>query len=140
MSGITTAGISAGGTLAFGGALPAARIGGGWVVGYSNGTAGTTIGRAALTAPANIVSTTGTVLLLSTSPTAAITANAGVQLLTPNIAAQMDRKMDDGQPESGFAQAYGVQNSCFGAAVGGPYAYQELVTSKDCGILFRIQG
>jgi hypothetical protein len=72
----------------------------------------------------------GTVLVLTAYPTA-LTATAGAQVVSPIMAAQMDRKTDDGLPDSGFVQAYGDATNCHGAS----YAASN---SKDCGVYFRI--
>jgi hypothetical protein len=45
--------------------------------------------------------------------------------------------MDDGNPVSGAVQAYGVVANCQGTAAAP--AYNEGVTTKDCGLVFRIQ-
>lgn len=111
---------------------PAARINGGFVAGYANGQNAP---------PGGSGRPTGMVLALVTSPTAALATTAGIQPLTAAKAAQIDRKMDDGRPSSGFVQSYGLGTSCNGTPAGGSAnSYVESVTSNDCGLLFRIQG
>jgi prepilin-type N-terminal cleavage/methylation domain-containing protein len=112
---------------------PQARINGGFVIGYANG-AGVQPGLAA-TVNTN---PTGLQLALNTAPNIALGTTAGQNPLTAGKAAQIDRKMDDGRPSSGFVQAYGVTASCFTAA--GTLVYAEGTTGNDCGVLFRIQG
>lgn len=115
---------------------PAARINGGFVAGYANGQNAPPGGDTGSTNKP-----TGMVLALVNAPTAALSVNPGVQPLTSSKAAQIDRKMDDGRPTSGFVQAYGVANSCNGNPTGGSAnSYVESITSNDCGLIFRIQG
>ena len=116
---------------------PQARINGGFVVGYGDGLTDQPGGNAAAsTRPV------GLLLALNTTPDAALSDTAGVQALTPAKAAQIDRKMDDGRPSTGFVQGYGLPASC-NATVGTPAvanSYNEANTGNDCGIIFRIQG
>lgn len=114
---------------------PAARINGGFVAGYANGQNAPPGGTTNTSMP------TGMVLALVNAPTSALSTTAGVQPLTASKAAQIDRKMDDGRPTSGFVQAYGVQASCNAQPAGGSAnSYVESITSNDCGLIFRIQG
>lgn len=134
ISGVTNAAIN-NQTPALGETHPSAKIGGGFVVGFADGTVPP--GAPAGTGPA------GMVLALVQGPATNLSNAAGVQPLTPTRAAQIDRKMDDGRPAGGFVQAYGVQASCysdqapFSAASRG---YLESSTANDCGLVFRIQG
>lgn len=130
LSGVTQDGIT-GVAASFGGSHPVARVGGGFVV----GNAGTP-------AAAAVLSTTmsGTVLEMLTAPAVipSITANAAV--MNPAIAAQIDRKVDDGLPMTGTVQAWGARavGGCTTAAA--PFTYLEAVTQKNCGLIFQIQG
>lgn len=142
LSGITNDGITNTNVPTFGTSLPSARIGGGWVIGNSSGGP---LGVSAGPRPAGspFVTMAGTVIVLASSPTAVMTGNTGTNPLAPATAAQMDRKQDDGEPTSGFVQAYGTPLNCFSVAV--PFSaaspgYLESSTSKDCGLIFRIQG
>jgi prepilin-type N-terminal cleavage/methylation domain-containing protein len=134
ISGIGNAGITAGAGLSFGGSHLQARINGGYVVGYSNGMT-TWSGRPG--APLEPYSLTGTVLALATSPSANLADTPGTQALSPHHAAQLDRRIDDGLPHSGYIQAFGVPQSCYGAAA--PWEYQEQATTRDCGVYIRIK-
>jgi prepilin-type N-terminal cleavage/methylation domain-containing protein len=139
LSGITSDGITNTNAPTFGSSLPSARLGGGWVVGNSNG-AQTRNASAAVTGNTTL-SMAGLVLMLTPNATTAAPTGTGLGILTPTIAAQIDRKMDDGVPTSGFSQAYGLLTSCFAnVAAGNPGTYLESVTAKDCGMVFRIQG
>lgn len=119
--------------LAWGGSYPSARLGGGFLVGYSNG-ANVPDG-----APATAVPLNGTVLALAQLPQADLTAAANNLPVTPLVAAQLDRKMDDGLSSSGVVQAYGDTGNCF-QVTGASTAYDETISARSCGLLFRIQG
>jgi prepilin-type N-terminal cleavage/methylation domain-containing protein len=108
---------------------PAAKIGGGFVVGYNGGTIVPGSASPPGTGP------TGIILALVQSPTTVINTSttSGLQPLTPTRAAQIDRKMGDGRPEGGFVYGYGVAGNCTNA-------YVESGTANDCGLIFRIQG
>jgi prepilin-type N-terminal cleavage/methylation domain-containing protein len=120
-----------------GGSLLAARIAGCFVVGNASGVLAPP-GR-----PAAPVSTmTGTVLGLFSSPAVPV-ATTGTQPATSAVAAQMDRKMDDGSPAFGNIQAYGFAANCFSTVA--PFTaanpgYLETAGTKDCGLYFQIQG
>ncbi|MDD9900761.1 MAG: prepilin-type N-terminal cleavage/methylation domain-containing protein [Alphaproteobacteria bacterium] len=132
IAGVTNAHVT-GGPMQWGETHPAAKIGGGFVVGFGDGTITPGHTGAAGTGPA------GMVLALVQAPNAGLTNAGGTQPLTPTRAAQIDRKMDDGRPIGGYVQAYGSTNNCFDA-VGGTDTYLESITSNDCGLVFRIQG
>jgi len=136
LAGIMPDGIN-GVTASWGRSLPAARVGSGFVVGHAS---------ASMVMPGRTVAAnmTGTVLALAAALATPIASNvAGAQVLTPATAAQIDRKMDDGQPSSGSVQAYGLPASCYSvvapASASNP-GYLENVTIKDCGLYIRIQG
>ena len=142
ISGVTDAAIAAvpAGAIvpAWGETHPSARSGGGFIVGYNDGTRGPGM-------PAGNVGPAGTVLALMATPSAAIPAAAnGVAPLSPVRAAQIDRKLDDGKPTKGFVQAYGSSGAgsaavdvCHDTATDN---YYEANTRKSCGLIFRIQG
>lgn len=136
VSGITDKAIRVLTPPAWGETHPAAKSGGGFVVGFGDGTEG-------LGMPAATIGPAGTVLLLTTSASTTPTTTPGVQTLSPSRAAQIDRKMDDGKPTAGFVQAYGTQGAvtgdvCVDAQT--PPDYAESNTRKSCGLIFRIQG
>ncbi len=121
---------------------PAAKIGGGWVVGNADG--GNPVGQATSTTSGPH----GIVIGLTTAARLGLSTDAsGVNVLTPSRAGQIDRKMDDGKPGSGSVQAYGTPGSaasgsmpatgCFVVVDG---SYSEANTSKDCGLMMQIQG
>lgn len=63
-------------------------------------------------------------------------STAGQQPMTPHMAAQLDRKIDDGLPHSGYVYAYGVMASCFTSDTAPQY--NEAVISRDCGLVFSL--
>lgn len=132
IAGVSSTSIN-GASAAWGETHPAAKLGGGFVVGFGDGTRGPG-------APAGTVGPAGMILALANAPAAALGAGVGQQPMTPARAGQIDRKMDDGRPNGGFVQAYGVAASCFFVAAGGNIVYAENQQGRDCGLLFRIQG
>lgn len=118
---------------AFGTTMPAARVAGGFIAGQGNGTNGS--GSLNATAGQGV---TGLMLALTNIPNGALSTTTGTNPLNPARAAQIDRKMDDGRPASGYVQAFGVGASCFTTAAALTYA--EVIDQKDCGLFFRIQG
>ena len=138
ITGISDAGLYQQQDCAFGGTIPAAKIGGGWWV--------KTIGIPLKTAnnpSANTIS--GLVVLALYSDLAEGDMNgrnpAGQYVLSPGRAEQIDRKMDDGMPVSGTVQAYGIATSCFSEDQAGSdsYHYNGSVASKDCGLVISLQ-
>jgi len=158
ITGVTDAGLR-GGKSKFGKSLPAAELGGGFWVGNSNGANGgepgstdyyNFTGRPTTNSgiyPYNIL---GTVLALvkvakgSSSEYktfngppmvtySSLSTSQRKNILTPHMAANIDRKLDDGKPDTGNVQAFGWGASCYGGAIA-PFAYNELITNKDCGI------
>jgi prepilin-type N-terminal cleavage/methylation domain-containing protein len=133
IAGVTDSPLRTGGQLAWGDSHPAGRIGGGFVVGFGDGG----IGVGSTAAAGSGVS--GIILALVQNINITPTATAGINPLTAARAAQIDRRIDDGRPSTGYVQAYGLATSCFfGTAPA--LEYRESVVSKDCGLLFRIQG
>ncbi|MCE9508030.1 MAG: prepilin-type N-terminal cleavage/methylation domain-containing protein [Alphaproteobacteria bacterium] len=148
ISGITDDGLDVSTPASFGGSLPAAKVGGGLMVGYASpngcipGTAvfndipqpgGIFVRPAYAALPPMVVipcvaSTmpTGNVLVLANSPANLNSIGPGENVLSPISAAQMDTKLDDGKPDSGFVQGYG--QAC-------RYDYAPS-NSKNCGIYF----
>lgn len=144
ISGVTDGYASGGASpkMAWGESHPSAKIGGGFLVGFANGSSTTVAPFAGTQRPS------GMVLMLIGGPTDAPSAATGTQALSPLRAAQIDRKMDDGQPASGFIRGFGNPGNssatpptpgCFDAGVT-PNIYIETQTQKDCGLSFRIQG
>ncbi|MFN7113941.1 MAG: type II secretion system protein [Alphaproteobacteria bacterium] len=132
IAGVTDSPTRAAGQLAWGDSHPAGRIGGGFVAGFGDGARGPG-------APGALPGVTGAVVALVQNIDAAPGIVAGLNPLTPARAAQIDRRIDDGRPTTGYVQAYGTVASCFGADAANAQ-YVEAQISKDCGLIFRIQG
>lgn len=131
VSGMTDSAIQKSTKLAWGETMPAARVGGGFVVGYADGKFPEHL------SPQND-GLYGTILVLKSSPDDSIALDApNQQPLSPARAAQIDRKLDDGKPNKGFVQAYGAP-SCF-KIENSVVNYAEANLKKDCGLIFRIQ-
>lgn len=131
ITGVTDAPLLAATRVGWGVTHPEAKMGGGFIVGYANGTPGPgSVGLAG-------TGISGTVLVIQAIPMTALDNTANVQAMVPTRAAQIDRKLDDGKPATGFVQAYGVQASCFTSAAAN--TYKESVNTKDCGLILRIQ-
>lgn len=130
---------------------PAARIGGGFVVGFAGastsggapGNSGQNCGNgnnagnngACRGASAGSTLGTGNVMVLLPGPTGSpLTTGSGAQELSPSVAAKIDRKMDDGSPINGYVLSFG-DTSCYETQAGTP-GYDERLTTKICGLLF----
>lgn len=154
IGGVTADGILRPVTYTWGQTHPASKLGGGFIVGYAGVTAG-----GAGSAPGNSGRNcgngnnagnngncrgsgtggaqigVGTVLVMLPTPTTDPTATTtGSQLLTPIMAARLDRKIDDGMPDTGIVLAFGAL-TCYSNRLGAG-GYDESVTTKDCGILY----
>lgn len=140
ISGVTDEAISganAATDLSLGGAIPEMKVGGGLWAGNSNGTGpdATELGKADY-------GVRGTVLVTVTKATQDPSRTTGTQPFYPKDAANIDRKLDDGLPNTGVIEAYG---ETYAAATGGCISaitdsgiYSENVNSKDCGLVIRI--
>lgn len=149
LGGLTDSAIQDGTFIGWGDTHPAAKIGGGFTVAFSGGLATTVAatdaaipGRPAVGGEVTDNIPVGTVLILRSNINGALTANPGVQAVSPLRAAQIDRRIDDGKSTGGTVQGYGVAGSCFVDATGaaGGSFYNETLKSKDCGMILQIQG
>lgn len=109
--------------------FPAAKIAGGFHV-------------ASMNVPANGVITpafSGLFLILRNAPAAGpILEGDGLSAISPIRAAQFDRKLDDGLPNTG--DVIGVSSNaggCVAAAAGG--GYTETIEQRNCNLLIRVQ-
>ncbi len=126
----------------FGEILPAMSLGGGFWVGYSNGVnaQGQYLGRTSSQYPklGNVIMAVSKFRpeydYIGMFDPGYVFATKGLQPFTPHIAAQIDRKIDDGLPATGIIHAYGYEPSCYGDNL----QYQEGVDSKDCGLIISI--
>jgi prepilin-type N-terminal cleavage/methylation domain-containing protein len=140
LSGVNWNGAAMTTAAAYGAHAPAARIRGGFLVGFADGTRATP--RSTALAAGLAVNPSGLQLIVAPAPAALVTTT-GSQALSPSIAAQMDRKMDDGNPGTGNVQAYGFfqASTTLGCANTATGIYNEAsVTARDCGLFFEIQG
>jgi prepilin-type N-terminal cleavage/methylation domain-containing protein len=125
LSGIDTAAATTCGS--WGLCYPEAKAGSGagLQIGYFAGGA---LGTAAAAAPR------GHYLTIQTGPQTGQGTTAGAQALTPNQAARIDSKVDDGRPGTGSVVSGGAA-----ACINGT-AYAENIASADCNLFLRIQG
>ncbi|MCF8496751.1 MAG: prepilin-type N-terminal cleavage/methylation domain-containing protein [Alphaproteobacteria bacterium] len=110
-------------TLAFGNALLSAPVGGGYFIGHS--TVGVTGFTDTEMRPGHYIVLTG-----QTGPVA-----SGTGILNPSQAARIDRKMDDGRPNSGSVISETDNADCRVGTV-----YNESDPAQLCNIGIRIQG
>jgi prepilin-type N-terminal cleavage/methylation domain-containing protein len=159
---VTSQGVNKPTLYAWGVTHPAAKIGGGFVVGYADGSS---------SAPGNSggncgngnnngnngncrgVPSNGNGLILALLPTPTstpATTTTGGQELSPLVAQIIDTKMDDGAPDNGIVEAFGAA-SCFGSGGNGNgngngnggggatvQYYDATITTTDCGLFFSI--
>jgi prepilin-type N-terminal cleavage/methylation domain-containing protein len=111
-----------GATLNFGSALPEAKIGGGYWLGHTQN--GSAAGGIAGMRPGHYLVMNGQIGAVAAASTTGITSTQ---------AAQIDRKIDDGNPDTGDVQATG--SSCRIANL-----YQEAIVTASCSLYIRVQG
>lgn len=112
-------------------ANPSTPLGGFWVLGSSTGALAT-----GLVGPTNIPATilqSGTYVALVTTPGTA----AGPAPLTPVQAANIDRKLDDGGPNTGIVRATGAAAGCADVA-GIAGIYREAQPGTLCGLYAKV--
>lgn len=112
---------------------PTTPLGGIWVLGSTTGTAGG--GLVGPTTNAATVLQSGAYVVLTASTTTA----AGVGPITPVQAANIDRKLDDGTPNTGIVRATGTAaaTAC-GSTVGIDSVYNENLTGALCGLYAKV--
>ena len=109
----------------WGGVYPSAKIAGGFHPGWTNGAA------ADFMAGAGVNALGGYYLTLHNTANIAPTADDGA--VSPNQAARIDIKIDDGQPNTGSVRAFGA--TCITGVI-----YTENSPNKVCGLHIRFQG
>lgn len=141
IAGVTDSAIHAATGPSWGVTHPGAKIGSGFVVGQGDGTIPPgNVGQTAGTGPS------GMILALTVDPTQTLPNAQGQGPITAARAAQIDRKMDDGRPSSGYLQGYGPTganaqaNTCTSGFAANNAIYNEGISAKNCGLIFRIQG
>lgn len=115
-------GVDINGTAVYGSALPEAKIGGGFWMGFTDDGDLTTDIDAVR--PGHYLVLNGLVADVADNSTAGLTSTQ---------AAQIDRKMDDGDSEAGDIQATGAD-----CQAGGVYA--EADVAANCSVFIRVQG
>lgn len=110
------------GARSFGSYLPEAKISGGFWIGFT--PTGNSIAGINGMRPGHYLVMNGIIGDVTAASTTGITATQ---------AAQVDRKMDDGDAEAGDVQAAGS-----GCKAGG--VYQESTTASNCSLFIRVQG
>jgi prepilin-type N-terminal cleavage/methylation domain-containing protein len=148
LGGLTDAALRTGTFSAWGETHPSARIGGGFVVGHSGGRFETINASAAGGSDGSIPGhpgaagdrvPVGTVLILKNTLVNDIDDyTSGTLPVSPLRAAQIDRRIDDGQGATGTVQGFGEdgQTDCINA----DGTYDEVNKAKDCGMIIQIQG
>lgn len=111
---------------------PTTPLGGAWRIGSSTGTATGMIFNTGLAAG----------VYMATGPALALLVADDAQIMSPVAAANIDRKVDDGLPNTGIVRAIG--NATTGAATcttGATEAdtYQEAVGATSCGVYAKVQ-
>ncbi len=120
---------------AFGKTFPAARTGGGFLVGEPSSNAG-----AFPMNPSTSAYAGGLSLIIAAdamNQSDKVDAASGTLALTPARAGQIDRKMDDGMPKTGAVIGYGPE-TCANTD-GSGMAYQEATGTKNCILIVKIQ-
>lgn len=114
---------------------PAAKIGGGWIVGNGDGSflPGQTSG----------IKPRGLLLVLNQEVGFSISSgSSGSYPVSPKHAEQIDRKIDDGKPSRGLVLSYGIdggadqETGCF-STFNGRVVYSTKNSALDCGIVVR---
>ena len=126
IAGVTDIGIHESVARSFGVTDPASKLGGGFWPGTQMAGLGTRVPGISLVFVPTFINISD------------LGANAmpGEAVVTPSRAAQIDRKMDDGLPQSGRIQSLGNQD---GYCDTFDNKYNEAVATKDCGLLIGIQ-
>ncbi|MBL8639480.1 MAG: prepilin-type N-terminal cleavage/methylation domain-containing protein [Alphaproteobacteria bacterium] len=113
---------------------PTTPLGGGWVIGTSNGTATGMLLTTGLTSGVYVASSPA---LGSNIPT------ANAQVMPPVQAGNIDRKIDDGRPNTGDVRAIGNATAAAGStctdANTAAGIYQEAVSGNICGVYAKVQ-
>lgn len=139
ISGVTGEGLTAGESATIGGTIPGMKVGGGLWAGNSSGSGPTAaaLGKADKGAGAADLGIRGTVLVTVLKASQSPSVATGVQPFYPKDAANIDRKLDDGLPNSGNVESYGAIGSCVNNSTDSGI-YAENTNSKDCGLIIRV--
>lgn len=135
LTGVNAPTAATGATGGWGGYAPASKIqGGGFDVGYNAG--GATLQSAT---QGGLVEPAGEYLALHGTAAAAVGGTAGDSFLTPNQAARIDTKIDDGVPNSGTVwAAANTQANCTNGTIA-TSIYSEALTAAGCSLYIQFQ-
>lgn len=112
---------------------PTTPLGGAWTIGTTTGAAATGV-----ILPAGLISG----VYMETTPVLTAAVPTGdAQVMTPSNAATIDRKLDDGMPNTGSVRAVGAGGAATNCAstatdVG---VYQEALGGTVCGVIARVR-
>ena len=117
---------------------PITPLGGGFIVGYTNGSP-------MPGDPRNFISyddplgPRGLAFMIVNTPQSGGDAlrKGSQQVMSVKIASSIDTKIDDGHPHTGRVRAYGVPDLCYGGDAGSP-RYAARSGLQDCGLLFEM--
>lgn len=117
---------------------PSTPLGGAWQLGYSDGSTTAVTGLVANNTGAGFSLVAGH--YIATVRALAAAAGAANAFMTPVQAAAIDRKIDDGSPNSGSVRAIGGAGAaaCVSAA-NAAGIYNEALSGALCGVLAKVQ-
>lgn len=117
---------------------PITPLGGGFVVGYTNGGAMPGDPRDFVSYDNPLGPRGLAFMIVNTPQSGGDTLRKGSQqVMSVKIAASIDIKIDDGHPHTGRVRAYGVPDLCYGGDATNPH-YAARSGLQDCGLLFEI--
>ena len=119
-----------GAAVTFGGQMPSAELGGGYMVDFTNALAELPVVYNA----AGAIPRAGHYIALAANPVAIAAGNVG---LTPSQGFRIDRKMDDGAADTGIVRGFGGPAGAASCSNGG--GYNEALTGQLCGLYIRFQ-
>lgn len=121
---------------------PATPTGGGYIVGYGNGTRLPGDPSPPPSAGNRASGPNGMMMMIVSTPDtggADMMTTPGLQPFNASLAARIDDKIDDGLPHSGIVMAYGITDTCFSdIRDDGMPGYNGSIGSFDCGLTFLI--
>lgn len=119
---------------------PASPLGGGFIAGFANGQKLPGDPRDAAADDETPLGPRGLVFMIVNSPQTGgedtLSENAQ-QVMSVNMAAVIDNKIDDGYPHTGRVRAYGVSETCYGGDDEQPH-YAARSGTQDCGLVFEM--
>lgn len=121
-------------TLAPGKSHPTTPLGGAWTIATTD----------AANAPTGVITSANLVTGVYVMSSPDITANnpaSNAEVMTPSSAANIDRKLDDGLPNTGSVRAAGTSGAATNCALGSAATdiYSEAAGGSVCGVLAKVQ-